>query len=160
MESYEYQGKFLDPVPVKNRSMIVNLFCHAARAGCQTAETVLLHVYNTTLRRLRSHEQFASSSQREQIEPIKTLVDLIDNERDLAIEFAEFILKRERLSQVEKDRLKASRSKAYQREYMKGMPPTEKQLAYLKGLGCQTVPSNRAEASELIEEWKDRASNK
>ena len=38
----------------------------------------------------------------------------------------------------------------------KGDPPTEKQIAFLRSLGCRLKPISKGHASSLIQEYKDR----
>lgn len=52
-------------------------------------------------------------------------------------------------------------SKDYQvnhpkKEKKKPFPPSEKQLTYLKSLGCPEVPTSKSAATKLIDQWKHR----
>jgi hypothetical protein len=57
----------------------------------------------------------------------------------------------EHLPPGEKSRLKATRAEQGRQTYMASLPPTNKQLSYLRKLGVATAPANRLEASQLID---------
>ncbi len=73
-----------------------------------------------------------------------------------ALNFARFIIRRESLPPEQKLREKDERSQHFRREYMKTQEPTQKQLDYLGGLGCDVKPQNKLEASDLIDEYESR----
>lgn len=54
-----------------------------------------------------------------------------------------------------------ARSRDYQinhpkKERKKATPPSEKQLNFLKNLGCPDVPKSKSEATRLIDQWKNK----
>lgn len=139
--NWNYQGDFLKAWPARNRSLITNQFCEAIRTFNITDVDKLLHcVEIDAMKRLTDNQQ--QEAEQRLLEKLSTAE---------AREFAEHVLKRENLPYEERNRLKAESSRDYQRAYMAAQPATAKQLAYLKSLGCQTLPKDKLEASELIE---------
>jgi hypothetical protein len=144
---YDYEGPFLELWPAARRSLIVNQFCFAVRAGAKDPYAVLEAVGADAQHRFQQEGDAGPQGEAQRI-----LLLAIDT--DEAMNFARFILWRESLPYSEKQKLKAESAKDYQREWMKKNPPTEKQLKYLEALACHVIPANRLEASDLIEKFK------
>ncbi len=136
---------FLEAFPVARRSLIANQFFAAVRGGATTVDDVIRGVKADSLTRMLFANRDAWNTQRQ-------LLALLETEAARA--FARQVLVRESLPPEEKLQLKAQRSETYRREYLKARPPTQKQLEFLKALGCFTTPSSRLHASELIERSK------
>ena len=124
------------------RALITNLFCYAVREGCKDEAAVCEHV------RAAIRQRAWYDSQQAAAQGLVRLNALLDSPE--AHEFAASIIERERLPREERERQKAERASFYQQEYMRGKPPTEKQISFLKKLGCLETPRDRAHASELI----------
>lgn len=137
---------FLDQFALARRSLIANQFFNAVRSGAITSETVLRSVKADALRRMMFPED------RERWNTQRQLVSLL--ETDEARRYAQEVLDREALPSDVKQKLKTDRSEQYRREYLKAQRPTQRQLLFLKSLGCEVVPANRLEASDLIEASK------
>lgn len=138
----------LDQFPRARQSVIANRFYVAAREceGVATVDAVLRHVKAATILRM-------VVAKREQWNEERKLLSALETEAARA--YAQEVLAREALPPEEKQRLKAERQEHFRRDYLRAQTPTEKQLSYLKSLGCKTVvPANRFEASELIEAHK------
>src|SRR5687767_2578289 len=95
---YDYEGLFLELWPSARRSLIVNQFCHAVRAGAKNVDAVLTSVGYDAQKRI------AEPLTDEQEEAERVLLLALDT--DEARKFAEFILWRESLPYSEKKRLK------------------------------------------------------
>lgn len=65
--------------------------------------------------------------------------------------YAAGVIRRSRLPAAERRRLKEERVQEYRGHYRIELPPTEKQLAFLRRLGCSGQPSCRSEASTWID---------
>ncbi len=139
---------FLIHFSIKSRSAIANRFFKSVREGATTPEEVLRAVKADTIARML----FAS---REVWNDERRLLSLLEG-KEVRLYIKE-VLDRESLPTEEKQRLKAVRSDQYRQEYLRAQKPTERQLRYLKYLGCPTIPSDRLEASELIEQSKEVA---
>lgn len=146
--SFTYEGPFLNNFPQLSRSLIANQFCHAVREGCDNAESVLKWVEMDAVKRIKWAREEAPAA-------VQAMLRYsLKHDRDECERFAEFIIAREGLSWEEKDKLKQERGTEYRDQYMDGQEPTEKQLKYLKGLGCSITPKTKLEASKLIERYK------
>jgi hypothetical protein len=143
---WDYEGDFLKAWPPARRSLIVNQFCDAVRSGASEVDEVLDYVRGDARYRLRHGDEQQHESQN---------ILLAQAGTSEAERFAKHILARERLSYSEKQKLKAEAGHDFARIYMATQPPTKKQLAYLKSLGCQSHPQTKLEASDLIERYKN-----
>lgn len=134
---------FLDQFAIERRSLIANQFFAAVREGSNTVDEVLCSVKADALRRMMFPEN------RERWNAQRQLVSLLESAE--ARVYAQEVLDRELLSPEEKQRIKAERSEQYRREYLKAQEPTERQIRFLRSRGCQTMPTNRWEASVMID---------
>jgi len=146
LSSWNYDGKFLTRYPQNTQSTISNLFCHAVRDGMKTVFQVLGEVEYQARRRKGKHNQSYLTD-----EWLDVLIEHLSDEE--AEDFAAFIIERENLTLDEKTKLKEQSGVQYQQQYMAEQPPTDKQLKYLKSLGCETVPETKLEASQLIDQY-------
>lgn len=150
MESWNYAGKFLEQFPRRLMGCIADEFCKAVRDGYKTPEAVITAI---ALKR----ERVGYQSQ-----PLEALMAEGVLTSEGAVEFAEFIIEREALPWEEKQRLKeASRLEKggeYAKLHMATQPPTDKQLSYLRFLGCSEIPESKLEASELIDRYLKKKS--
>lgn len=145
LSSWEYDGKFLTDYPPNGRGAITNWFCFAVRDGAKTPREVLTQVEYKV--RLRMPEYGDYSLSNDDLE--RLLEHLLDPEAE---DFAAFIIEREALPNDVRERLKAASGATYQQAYMAAQPPTEKQLSYLRSLGCQEVPTTKLQASQFIDQ--------
>ena len=143
---YDYQGPFLELWPAARRSLIVNQFCFAVRDGAKDADEVLQSVRADAEKRIDAGYETQVDSQK---------VLLLALETDEARKFAEFILWRESLPYEEKQRLKDESGQSYRAAWMQQRPATPKQLKYLEALACHIIPASMAEASQLIDQYKN-----
>lgn len=128
---------------------IGNIFCQAVRSGCDDIDSIMDYVAKDCRERIRS--PYATESR---IRNYNSVIDSLGD--DDAIEFAEHILWRENLPKEEHDRLKSESRTEGLNDFMATQNPTEKQLSYLKALGCSEVPTDKKRASDLIGEWKNK----
>ncbi|MFN2510923.1 MAG: hypothetical protein ABR568_05695 [Pyrinomonadaceae bacterium] len=140
-------SSLLDRFPQERRSVIANRFFTATREceGAATVDDVLRQVKAAAILRMVIAKREEWSEERNLLSALET---------NAAREYAQEVLAREALPPEEKRRLKAERQEHFRREHMRALTPTEKQLSYLKSRGCKTVPANRFEASQLIEQHK------
>lgn len=143
---YDYDGPFLEIWPAARRSLIVNQFCYAVREGAKNADAVLAAVNADAEKRIEAGYETQLDSQKVLLLSLGTVE---------ARKFAEFILWRESLPYEEKQRLKDEAGHDYRMAWMEKKPATEKQLKYLEALACHVIPANMAEASQLIEKYKN-----
>lgn len=121
------------------RGIIGHLFCQAAREGCEDVQSILDWVEADCMRR-------EAPVYRDVVNTLHT---------GEAWDFAQHMLDREALPRDEQIKLKnASKANSdFVKTKMANDEPTEKQLKYLKGLGCKDVPTSKLEASELINQF-------
>ncbi|MGI9065899.1 MAG: hypothetical protein ACR2HX_05770 [Pyrinomonadaceae bacterium] len=137
---------FLERFPLERRSSIANRFFKAAReGGATTIDLVIQQVKADAISRMLFADRQSWNLERE-------FLTLLEGEEVRV--YVREVLGREALPPGVKLQLKAERSEQFRREYMKAQEPTERQVRFLKTLGCQTVPLNRLQASELIEAHK------
>lgn len=142
----EYKGEYLKQFPQFKRGVVGNLFYASVRAGRWTPPEALYGVQCDLESDLR--KPWLSGESRELKEQV-----LGSLTQDDAYEYAAYVIERERASPEERSEFKAKRGEAHRQAYMETNPPTGKQIAYLKALGCPDEPQTRAEASRLIDEW-------
>lgn len=147
---WNYDGDFLEQFPANHKGVVANVFCGRVREGCRTVDEVIKAARAFAAERLLRPNSWETEGALEAMATLKQ--SLGDGEgRD----FAEHILWRESLPFAERKRLKeeaqAEGARTYSQFRMAKLDPTEKQLAYLKTLGCKIIPQTRLEASELIE---------
>ena len=135
---WNYDGEYLNQFDPNYRGAVGDKFCRAVRAGCDDPEAVLEWIATN----LRGHENPVWQK-------VRQTCKNVDVE---AWDFAQHILDRESLSPEDKEDLKRTAIKV-DPVWMKD-GPTEKQLVYLKGLGCQTIPTTKGEAGDLIEQFR------
>lgn len=149
---------YLDTIPEHRRSFIANIFLHAIRGGwypypsqqCGPTTSVTqvqgrLHI--DLDRRIR--DQHIEADRRELLESV--LDDLYE---PLTERYIRYCIEYERLPVEEKSHLKTQRRMGAMREGMRERPPSEKQLDFLRALGCTETPLDMAHASELIDALK------
>lgn len=141
--AFAYSGPYLEQFPKNTRSLIVNMFCFAVRNGARTVDQVLDAVDASAWGRIVSPY---ATPERADIQ--RRVIESLNY--DEARAFARFILQRERLTPDEKERRRAVERRVHARQWMEQQPPTERQIAFLKSLGCERQPKNRLEAGELI----------
>lgn len=137
---WECENGYLMQFNPNFRGIIGHLFCTAVRDGCEDVQAILDDVEADCMRR----------------EP-PVYRDVVNSlHTGEAWDFAQHILDRESLPREEQIRLKneAKGNNEYAKLAMAHSEPTEKQLLYLKGLGCERIPKTRLQASEWIEMWK------
>lgn len=144
---WEYDGQYLVQFPKLAHGTIANYFCYAVRDGFTGVGGVLSNVEFQARRRIGRVEGCAVND-----EVLETLIASLGSED--AEDFALFILWREQLPPDERTRLKEVSGTTYRNGYMAQQPATEKQIKYLRALGCQAVPQSKLEASQLIEQHK------
>jgi hypothetical protein len=146
VETFEYQGPYLDRFPHHRRATAANDFCHAVRGGCLTVHDILVAVYQKNKARLDGMYDCPNKEQEEY------LLCLIDSLQDIeATRFAEHIIRRESMPLEERAKMKRERAEKFREEYMQGLDPTQKQIEYLRSLGVRTIPLTRLEASKMID---------
>lgn len=139
------QPTFLTNFPAKVRSLIANQFCYAVRSGHKQPDMVIRWVKADARKRLAKNPDQRDS---------QTLLLELLQEPTAALKFAAFIIHRESLPAEVREQQKEEQGKTFREQYMSSLPPTDKQLSYLRSLRCPTVPKTRLEASKLIEQFK------
>lgn len=145
---YDYEGVFLGQWPAPRRSLIVNQFCYAVRAGATSVDEVIGAVGRDAQQRFAEHGDSDEQGQAERV--LLTVINEPETRN-----FAEFILWRESLPYEEKQRLKEEAGHDYRLAWMEKQPATKKQLRYLEALACHVIPANRKEASQLIDKYRN-----
>lgn len=135
MKKWNFSGNFLAEFDTNYAGAIGNIFCQAVRAGAEDADEVLDYVAKHSANRTAQSVYRLLNNSLESIE---------------AREFAEHILWRENLPREVSEKLKNEAKRENLNNLMNVQPPTEKQLSYLKALGCKIEPGSKLEASNLI----------
>lgn len=153
MESWDYQGQFLNQFPANYRGAVGNEFCKVIRDGAETPREVIDAV-------CQKQTRYGAPSE---LGGLILARGVLASEG--AYELAEFLLEREALPAEEKYRLKEAAQKAnaltYGKAKMASEKPTSRQLCYLESLRCPEVPTTKLRASELIDKYiKLRAKEK
>lgn len=137
--NWEYEGKFLENFDKRWRGTIGDQICRIIRTG----ETDTDYILKALREKCDANvEQGYNTEFYQQL--------CIESYSFEARCFVEFLLWRENLSWDEKQRLKAEWQEREKTNRLKQIPPTEKQLNYLKKLGVSETPKTMHEASEMI----------
>lgn len=141
---------FLRQFESRHRGYLGCLFHDQARRGATTPAAVLSGVRKEARERFDSPH--SSESQRRSLE---YLLLALANDPQGAANYAVDVLEWEALPFSERERRKAERDQLHRRAFLAGIPPTERQIAYLHALGHYgPPPANRDEASRLIDALK------
>lgn len=136
---------YLAQWPVSKRSLIMNQFLRVIREDGADAPDRLLRWLTTAV-----HKRLASPYiTAEDREVQQRLLDSLTTENAWAM--AQYCLQWESLTTDEKDAIRKPNIFEYANRAMAAQPPTDKQLKYLKALGCEEIPKTKAEASEWID---------
>lgn len=147
---WEYSGDYLKQFPANYTGAIGNMFCQAVRQGAEEVSAVFASVRRQCTHRLGT--DWINREQRDVYMQVSQSIGSYDSE-----DFAKHILWRESLPDELKFKLKNEAKSAGLKNKMSAEPASEKQLAYLKSLGCQVVPKSKLEASELISQFLKQA---
>jgi hypothetical protein len=134
---------FLDLVPESLRSQASNVVLARVRAGAATPTAA----YYAAIEKLRDRLGGWGAEDPN----VRAILGLLLRHRAEAIAYCGWALGWEQLSPAEKDRLRSARGEEYRRAYQDAEPPTDKQRAYLRRLGCAVEPRSKAHASALID---------
>ncbi len=148
--AWDYPADYLKQFPAHFTGRVGDLFCRQVRVGFKTVPSVLTGMALAIEERLAA--PFDSDSDQSLAVQQQILESLPSDE---AAEFARFILWRESLPVIERERLKsaakAEKGDFYAKQAMADKEPTEKQLWLIRKKGCVVVPQTRLEASEIID---------
>lgn len=144
-------SRFLERFPLHQRGFVANMFCNAVRNGAQIPLEVIEYLKQDCLIRLGANRD----AQRTE----KILFDCLDTIQALSyakrtITWETFTLEEKaeyRIVASSEYKARTSRERNMITKSMSGKPVTEKQLNYIKWLGSSEMPSDRLEASRLIE---------
>jgi len=148
LSTWEYQGTFFDGLAPTSRNMVTQLFLKAIRSGIKDARDVVEQVGADCIDAMANGEEW-DSFPADEICILLRKVESIDD--PIANELATFLIERDALPSDQKARLKAAYSFSAAGSVMAKSEPTEKQLSYLKSLGCKDTPSSKLEASQWID---------
>lgn len=146
MKKWEYEGSFLENFQPHLKGAIGNLFCDTYRRGYYTQPDQLCDAVEEAAA-LKLRQGYWTGESADALEILLQVIYSLD-----AQAFAEHIIWRESLPDDERRRLKQEAKAEGAKVWMREQPPTEKQLSYLKSLGCEKTPESKLEASELISE--------
>lgn len=133
---WDYEGDYLEQFDRNYRGAIGNVFCLGVRLE---PENPLKYVHDYCV----DHDHMPIYQQ---------VMDTLTT--DGAKDFLAFVERREALPPDVKYQLKIEGKEKGLRTRMAGDAPSEKQLGYLRSLGCRTVPATKLEASDLITQYK------
>lgn len=132
--------------PDERRSGLANLFHEATRAGQKTPDLVVQHVQQAV------HRGLQWSTDPERRAHCHHVLTALTDDRPGVLAYAASLLAWEALPYAEHQRQKQERTANYQQAYMTTLPPTQRQLAFLKNLrDTGPAPAHRAEASAGID---------
>lgn len=148
---------FLNWFEASRRSGVANLFHESVRRGASSPKDVVADVEAVVRRRAVASATWARQSPgaRADADRDDFILRMIREHRPEALAYAQHVYDWELLPQPERDRQKEERAGYYRVEFMRTKPVTEKQIKFLKALGYTgPEPADRAEASRLIDEFK------
>jgi hypothetical protein len=135
---------FLAQWPQNKRATIMNQFLGAIRDGLTSLDDITEWLVEDASRRCKSPyaDEATVTAQRKVIELASNggIGDMVD-----------YCLWWESLTSDEKHRIRQSKGTDYAKQMMAAQPPTEKQINYLRALGCAETPLSKAQASEWID---------
>ncbi|BDG59922.1 hypothetical protein caldi_10120 [Caldinitratiruptor microaerophilus] len=145
----KFRDQFLSRFATERRSRVVNLFTVPARnLRLVSSDALLAHVRQDLDQRIREAMYWGGRD----LDALVEIRDVIEAHPEEARRFASWAISWASLPAGVREQVKVQRAERYRREWMAHQPPTERQLAYLYRLGyAGSPPSNRAEASELID---------
>lgn len=141
---WDYEGDFLDAFEQRWRGTIGDQVCRVIREGVTDTGEILERMQKKCLANISDHngafyaQLYAALGTQE------------------ARNFVGHLVWRESLTWEEKCRLKEEAKTQNAKNFMATQPPTDKQLSYLKTLGCADVPKTKLEASEMIDAFVRR----
>jgi hypothetical protein len=147
------EREWLELFPGSRRSQVATWFHGGVRAGISHAPDLLTHVSMTAKRMLGF--PWWDSGDREHF--LGVLSALEPPYRECALRYAAHVVAYERLPLEERERIKDARTARFRQEWIEHQPPTDKQLAFLRSLGCSEIPASRAETSRWIDARKGGA---
>ena len=144
-KSFQYSGQYLTQFAERDRSQVTSYFCYSFREWVEWKPSPEELLRATCARVLRSYREG---------DPKTALLEQMYHtfSSDEALKFSAFIVWRESLSPEERARLRERGYEFYRRRFLAELPVSDAQLRYLRKLGCDQVPANRLEASDLINE--------
>lgn len=140
---------FLAKWPQNKRATVMNQFLGAIRHGAKTIKDIGGWLVSDATRR------FYSPYADVETKAAQWRLMGIESDHDFQA-MCEYCLWWESLTSDEKQKIRLERGGDYAKKVMATQPPTDKQLDFLKGLGCFDIPKSKAEASEWIERFKRR----
>lgn len=143
---------FILQFPVRDRGPAAEAFHRAVRAGASTSTEVVAAVRRQAL------DDLPPSSYPDPVKSdrARALLRGLEDDPAGARELAQHAIAWNALPLEERNRLKADRRAEHARAHLAQYPPTEKQLDYLRALGCDETPANRLVASLKIDELRDQ----
>jgi hypothetical protein len=144
--------KLLEHFEPSRRSFVANTYLESIRAGIHHPFQVLTDVKH------KLHEVIARSQRWGHLSDVaernQKVLDILIDFHDEAMEYAAYCLDWERLTPEQKSRIRGVQGEQYRRAHMEQQPATDKQIAYIRGLGYLGEVTSKAHASELIERLK------
>jgi hypothetical protein len=139
----------LPHVPERQRGPLMNRFLELVRRhGITDPKEIVKQVVTGLRQDLQRRGRWYDAAD---LRPLReTLVAVLGHPTE-ALALAQEAVAYEQLTPAQKAQHKAERSTHYARASMHGKPPTPKQLSYLNSLGVATAPTDRLEASRLID---------
>lgn len=143
--------RFLQHFDANWRGHLTNEFLGPVRHGVRDLKRICSAVFAEARRKAAG--QYTNATSRERY---LSLLRWLVEDQEGALDFARSCIEYESLSPDEKTRRKEAHAAEGKRQWMERQPASERQLAYLRSLGCSQPANSMAEASDLIEKWKDR----
>jgi hypothetical protein len=136
---------FLAQWPQNKRATIMNQILASIRDGHASTPTQMIEWLRSDIIRRVSKPYADSDAKNAQFTLMRVIAE------PSMTPMCEYCLWWESLPYDEKQQIKRTRGTDYAKQAMAGQPPTEKQLKYLKALGCDDIPASKAQASEWID---------
>jgi hypothetical protein len=138
----------LPRIPTKRRGPLVSAFLEPIRASVTDPQQIVTAAVATIRRQIQDYGRWMTPQSSDELRA--TLLAVLGHPTE-ALALAAELIAYEALPREEKQRLKAERAEQSRQEYMASLPPTDKQLWYPRKLGVAITPSNRWEASTMID---------
>ena len=145
----EERRQFLDLIGITRRSTVTNLFLQQARQGLEDPTDVVAGVLSTLAARIAAPWASDLSRGRESL-----TLGIVEQHPAESEGFARWAISYAELSREEVQHHKREAREQHVNAWLENQAPTERQVAYLRSMGCSSEVASKLEASRLIESLK------
>jgi len=141
----EERRQFLDRIGITRRSPVTNIFLCQARQGIEDPLAIVQGVLETLRSRIATPSASDLSRGRDSL-----LLGIVEQHPDEATGFARWAISYAELSPEAVKHHKREEREQHIDAWLSNQPPTERQVAFLRGLGHTDDVTSKLQASQLI----------